>query len=118
MLYLWLYHWAFDGWRIYCDAGSTFLFAFLVSSGEMDGKAELRWLGTSRCDNEQTIALKKNALRANEGKSSELLPPGPRSRVGTKRTNQQTRDVTSILLGNGPCGQLFWDVSHRHLQHT
>ena len=49
----------------------------------MDGKVERRWLGTSRCDNERTIALRKNALRAYEGKSSELIPPGPRSRVGT-----------------------------------
>ena len=60
-----------------------FLFAFLVSSWEMDGKAEHRWLGTSPCDNERTIALRANALRAYEGKSSELIPPGPRSRVGT-----------------------------------
>ena len=49
----------------------------------MDGKAERRWLGTCPCDNERTIALRKNALRAYEGKSSELIPPGPRSRVGT-----------------------------------
>ena len=60
-----------------------FLFAFLVSSWEMDGKAECRLLGTSPCENERTIALRKNALRAYEGKSSELIPPGPRSRVGT-----------------------------------
>ena len=31
-----------------------FLFAFLVRSSEMDGKAERRWLGTSPCDNERT----------------------------------------------------------------
>ena len=48
----------------------------------MNGKAERRWLGTSPCDNERTIALRTNALRAYEGKSSELIP-GPRSRVGT-----------------------------------
>ena len=60
-----------------------FLFAFLVSSWEMDGKAERRWLGTSPCDNERTIALRKSARRAYEGTSSELTPPGPRSRVGT-----------------------------------
>ena len=31
---LWSYHWAFDGWRIYCDGSSIFSvwFAFLVSS--------------------------------------------------------------------------------------
>ena len=60
-----------------------FLFAFLVSSWEMDGKAERRWLVTSPCDNKLTIALRTNALRAYEGKSSEMIPPGPRSRVGT-----------------------------------
>ena len=43
-----------------------FLFAFLLSSWEMDGKAERRWLGTSPCDDERTIALSKNALRAYE----------------------------------------------------
>ena len=58
-----------------------FLFAFLVSSQAMDGDAERRWLGTFPCDNEPTIALRKDALR--DGKSSELIPPGPRSRVGT-----------------------------------
>ena len=64
-----------------------FLLAFLVSSWEMDGKAERRWLGTSPCGNERTIALRNNALRAYEGKSSELIPPGPRSRVGTIQLN-------------------------------
>ena len=49
----------------------------------MDGKAEGRWLGTSPFDNEITIASRTNALRAYEGKSSELIPPGPRLRVGT-----------------------------------
>ena len=49
----------------------------------MNGKAEGRWLGTSLCDNERTVVLRTNALRAYEGKSSELIPPGPRSRVGT-----------------------------------
>ena len=34
-----------------------FLFAFLVSSLEMDGKAERRWLGTSPCDDERSIAV-------------------------------------------------------------
>ena len=53
----------------------------------MNGNAEGRWLGTSPCDNEITIALRTNALRAYEGKSSELIPPGPRSRVGTIRLN-------------------------------
>ena len=44
-----------------------FLFAFLVGSLEMDGKAERRWLGTSPCDNERTIALRKNALEPTRG---------------------------------------------------
>ena len=60
-----------------------FLFAFLVSSRAMDGKAERRWLGTFPCDNQRHIALRKDALRAYDGKSSELIPPDPRSRVGT-----------------------------------
>ena len=63
-----------------------FLFTFLVSSWEMDRKAERRWLGSSPCDNEQTIALRKNALRAYEEMSSELIPPGTRLRVGTQHS--------------------------------
>ena len=59
------------------------LFAFLVSSWKMNRKAEGRWLGTSPCDNERTIPLRKSALRAYERGSSELIPRGPRSRVGT-----------------------------------
>ena len=39
------------------------------------------------CDNERTIASRTNAIRAYEGKSSELIPPGPRSRVGTIQLN-------------------------------
>ena len=64
----------------------------------MDGKAERRWLGTCPCDNERTIALRKNALRAYEGKSSELIPPGPRSRVGTRSTDGgMVRDMHHTL---------------------
>ena len=99
---LWSYHWAFDDWRIYCDGSSTFLFAFLVSSWEMGGKAEPRWLGTSPCDSKRIIALRANALRAYEGKSSELIPPGPRSRVGTIQliwvSSAYCRNVTYLLL--------------------
>ena len=62
---------------------ALFLSAFLVSSWKMNGKAEGRWLGTSSCDIELTIALRTYALRAYDGKSSDLIPPGPRSRVGT-----------------------------------
>ena len=49
----------------------------------VNGKAKRRWLGTSPCDNKRTIALRTNALRAYEGKSSELIPPGPQSQGGT-----------------------------------
>ena len=81
-----------------------FLFAFLVSSCKMDGKAERRWLGTSPCDNERTIALRADALRAYEGKSSELKPPGPRSRVGTIQLNWVSSaycpNVTYLLFGD------------------
>ena len=101
---LWSHHWAIDGWRTCCDGSSTFcLFAFLVSSWEIDGKAERRWLGTSPCDNERTNAFRKNALRAYEGKSSELIPPGPRSRVGTIQLNWVSSaywpNVTNLLFG-------------------
>ena len=61
-----------------------FLSAFLVSSWKMNGKVEGRWLGTFPSDNEITIALRRNALRAYEGKSSKLITPGPRSSVGTR----------------------------------
>ena len=82
----WLY-WLGMPPRVYrCAVGEftatgvpLFLFAFLVSSREIDGKAEGRWLGTSPCDNERTFALRSNALRVNEGKSSAQVPPGPRS---------------------------------------
>ena len=60
-----------------------FLFAFPVNSIKMNGKDEGRWLATSPCHDESTVVLRANALRAYEGKSSELIPPGPRSRVGT-----------------------------------
>ena len=56
-----------------------FLPASLMSPSEMDGKAEGRWLGTSPCDNEQNIDLRRNPLQANGGKTSELIPLGLRS---------------------------------------
>ena len=49
----------------------------------MNGKAEGRWLGISPRDLKRTITLRANALHAYDGKRSELLQPGPRSRVGT-----------------------------------
>ena len=60
-----------------------FLCASLVSSREMDGKAEGRWLGASFSNREGTIALRTNALRAYEGTSAEVIPPDPRSVVST-----------------------------------
>ena len=71
----------------------------------MNGKAEGRWLGTCPCDNERTIALRENALRAYDGKSSELIPPGPRSRVGTIQlswvSSAYCPNVTYLLFGGG-----------------
>ena len=69
----------------------------------MDGKVEGQGLGTSPCDDERTIALRTNALRAYEGKFSELIPPGPRSRVGTIQLNWTSSahypNVTYLLFG-------------------
>ena len=77
--------------------------SFLVTSLEMDGKAESRWLGTSPCDNGRTIELRTNALRVYEGKPSELIPPGPRSRVGTIQLNKKGSDncpnVAYLIFG-------------------
>ena len=53
----------------------------------MDGEAGGRWLGTSRRDNKTTIAFRTNALRAYKGKSLQLVPPCPWSRVGTIQLN-------------------------------
>ena len=81
----------------------------------MDGKVERRWLGTSRCDNERTIALRTNALRAYEGKSSELIPPGPRSRVGTIQLNWVSSAQRELLAFRRPESPvllvLVWDTS-------
>ena len=92
-----------------------FLFAFLMSSWKMDGKAERRWLGASPCDNERTIALRTNALRAYEGKSPKLIPPGPRSRVGTyvKKTKKNglrrpSGGAPATLRGAAPRVRLVW----------
>ena len=52
-------------------------------SGEMDGDVFGRSNSITPCDIERTIALLMNALRAYERKSSELIPPGHRSRGGT-----------------------------------
>ena len=78
----------------------------------MDGKAERRWLGTVPCDNERTIALRKNALRAYEEKFSELMPPGPWLRVGTVGIDYYNSSGTSIQ-------QCIHDIVHRafYLQH-
>ena len=78
-----------------------FMFACLVSSWEMDGKAERRGLATSACDNERAIALSKNALRAYEGKSSELIPPGPRSLVGRHSSSLRRQQNAPEQHGTG-----------------
>ena len=52
----------------------------LLRSWGTNGKVHDRWHGTSPCDSERTIALWTNALRAYEGRSSELIPPGSPSR--------------------------------------
>ena len=68
----------------------------------MDGKAERRWLDASPCDNERTIAFRTNALRVCEGKSSELIRPGPGSRVGTEYSffDKKIKVVVSALLAS------------------
>ena len=82
---------------------SLFLFAFIVSSLEMGWKAEGRWRGTSPCDSERIIALRTCALRVYEGKSSELIPPGPRLRIGTTHLNRVSSaycpNATYLLFG-------------------
>ena len=105
---LWSYHWALDGWRFSYDRSSTF--SVCVSSELLIDERGGRWLGTSPCDNERnTIALRTNALRAYEGKSSELIPPGARSRVGTVQLNWVSSaycpSVTYLLFGGrkAPC---------------
>ena len=77
-----------------------FLFAFLLSSRGMDRKAVGRWLGTSPRDNEITIAVRTNATRVYEGMSSELISPGPRSRVGTngRMTHRQRPSIISNAI--------------------
>ena len=84
----------------------------------MNGKAEGRWLDTPSCDNERAVALSTNALRAYEGKSSELAPPSPRSRVGTIQLNWVSSaycpNVTYLLFGGRKALVLLllvWDTS-------
>ena len=52
----------------------------LLRCCDTNGEVHGRWHDTSPCGNERTTALWTNALRAYEGKSSELIPPGPQSR--------------------------------------
>ena len=100
---LWSYHWAFDGWRFYCDGSSTFsvcVSSELLRDGR-EGRRPMAWHST--CDNKRSIALRANALRAYKGESSELIPPGPRSRVGTIQLNWVSSayypNVTYLLFG-------------------
>ena len=69
----------------------------------MNGKAEGRWLGISPRDLKRTITLRANALHAYDGKRSELLQPGPRSRVGTIHlygvSSACCPNVTYLLFG-------------------
>ena len=89
---LWSYHWAFYLNRMvgYILSGSSIViigvFCELLRSSHTNGKVHGRWHGASPCDNERTIALWTNALRAYEGKSSGLIPPGPRSRESVQFT--------------------------------
>ena len=91
--------------EITCDGSSTFSVCVSVELLLLrDGReGEGRWLVTSPCDNKGTIALRENALRAFEGKSSELIPPGPRSRVGIIQLNWVSSaycpSVTYLLFG-------------------
>ena len=64
----------------FCRGVPTLLLAFLVGSFDTNGNILGRWHGPFPRDNEQIVASWTNALRAYEGKSSELAPPGPRSR--------------------------------------
>ena len=82
---LWSYHWAFYRTMVgYILSGSSLVIigvsCELLRSCDTNGKVHGRWHVTSPCDNERTIASWTNALRAYEGKSSELIPPGPGSR--------------------------------------
>ena len=79
-----------------------------------EGRTPMAW--HSRCDNERTIiALRTNALRAYEGKSSELIPPGPRSRVGTIQLNWVSSAQRELLAFRRPESPvllvLVWDTS-------
>ena len=54
--------------------------------------------------NERAIASRKNVLRAFEGMSSELIPPVPRSRVGTNH----------LMYWTAGCGTGNEPVMYRH----
>ena len=101
---LWSYNWAFDGWRFCCDGSSTFsvcVSSELLRDGR-EGRRPVAW-HFPVTDNERAVALRTNALRAYEVKSSVLTPPGPRSRVGTLQLNwvcsAYCPNVTYLLFG-------------------
>ena len=48
----------------------------ILRSSDANRKVHGRWHGTSPCDHERTVASRTDALRAYEGKSSELIPRG------------------------------------------
>ena len=67
---------------------SSILLDFVSSDcSHMDGKVHDRCHGISLCGHERTLALWIYALRAYEGKTSQLIPWGSTSKVGTTRLN-------------------------------
>lgn len=73
------------GYNLLC---SSILLDFVSSDcSHMDGKVHDRCHGISLCGHERTLALWIYALRAYEGKTSQLIPWGPTSKVGTTRLN-------------------------------
>ena len=63
---------------------------------DTNGKVHDRWHVNFPSDNERTIALWTNTLRAYEGKSLELIPPGPRSRKPVQKSSWKRRRKGSI----------------------
>ena len=61
----------------------------------MERHHEGRWLGTSPCDNERSIALRTNALRANERSSALIAVSG---RFTTYLFNRHRSGVGCVLI--------------------
>ena len=112
---LWSYHWAVDGRIFYNDGSSTF--SVCVSSGlledEREGRRPMAW--HFPCDNKRTT-LRTDALRVYE-KSSELIPPGPRSRVGTLyECNEAVVHSIIVVVGSvsAACTKRFSCFNYKH----